>query len=210
LTKSSEASVRSIRDSTHRAASSSAAHDEKPVLITDRLSLRPFAAADAPVVHELAGAWAVADTTLHIPHPYPKGGAEAWIATHGEAWEKRLVATFAIASRENGGVLGAIGLTFAMQHARAELGYWIGLPYWNQGYCTEAGRAVLEFAFTTLALHRVQARHLTRNPASGRVMQKLGMRLEGVHREAIRKGEQFEDLALYAILEDEWRRATER
>jgi RimJ/RimL family protein N-acetyltransferase len=80
------------------------------------------------------------------------------------------------------------------------------VPYWNRGYCTEASRAVIELGFTQLGLHRIQARHLTRNPASGRVMQKLGMQPEGVNRDAILKNDRFEDLATYAILADEWMR----
>jgi RimJ/RimL family protein N-acetyltransferase len=179
----------------------------QPTLHTARLTLRPFEQADAPAVQKLAGAWEVADTTLHIPHPYPDGGAEAWIATHAETWTNGSGLTYAITDRSDGTVIGAIGLTIAPQHARAELGYWMGVPYWNRGFCTEAGMAVVELAFVRLGLHRVQSRHLTRNPASGRVMQKLGMQLEGIHRETVRKSGRFEDLALYAILESEWRRA---
>ena len=85
------------------------------------------------------------------------------------------------------------------------MGYWIGLPYWNNGYCTEAARAVVDFAFTDLGLHRIFAHHLVRNPASGRVMQKIGMRFEGIHRDAIKKWDKYEDIAAYAILADEWR-----
>ena len=62
-----------------------------------------------------------------------------------------------------------------MDDRRAELGYWIGVPWWNRGYATEAGRALLDFGFGTLGLHRIMAHHMMRNPASGRVMQKLGM-----------------------------------
>ena len=176
----------------------------QPTLRTERLILRPFAAEDASRVEELAGAREVADTTLHIPHPYPDGVAAAWIAGHPRQWETGGGVTSAIAERRGGALVGAIALTLAPEHARAELGYWIGLAHWNQGYCTEASRALLEFAFDELRLNRVQARHLTRNPASGRVMQKLGMQLEGVHREAVRKWDRFEDLALYAILAAEW------
>jgi RimJ/RimL family protein N-acetyltransferase len=177
---------------------------EQPVLRTERLVLRPFSVDDAPAVEVLAGAAEVADTTLHIPHPYPPGAAEQWIGTHARDWASGTGATYAVTAADTGEVMGAIGLTIAPAHARAELGYWIGVPYWNRGYCTEAGRAMLRLAFGSLALHRVQARHLTRNPASGRVMQKLGMRPEGIARHAIRKGDRFEDLAMYAILADEW------
>jgi RimJ/RimL family protein N-acetyltransferase len=176
----------------------------QPVLRTPRLVLRPFTFDDASAVHLLAGAAEVADTTLHIPHPYPAEAAEQWIVTHEIAWEDGMGATYAVTDAATDTVTGAMTLVIAAQHARAEIGYWFGVPFWNRGYCTEAARAVIDLAFNTLGLHRIEARHLTRNPASGRVMQKLGMKLEGMHRDALRKNGRFEDLAVYAILADEW------
>ena len=140
---------------------------EQPVLRTSRLILRPFVFEDALAVQLLAGAREVADTTLHIPHPYPSGAAEQWIATHSTAWDARTGVTYAVTDATNGVLLGATALTIAPAHARGELGYWIGVPYWNLGYCTEAARPVVDLGFRELGLHRVQARHLTRNPASG-------------------------------------------
>jgi len=177
----------------------------RPVMRTERLVLRPFELSDARDVQRLAGAFEVADTTLTIPHPYPDGAAEQWIATHQPSWEARTLATFAITDCETNALRGAIGLMLAMPHLRAEIGYWVGVPYWNRGYCTEAVRAVLAFGFDGLGLHRIEARHLTRNPPSGRVMQKVGMSFEGVQRGAFLKGDGFEDVATYAILEGEWR-----
>ena len=177
---------------------------EQPVLRTTRLVLRPFVFDDALAVQLLAGAREVADTTLHIPHPYPAGAAEQWIATHPATWEAGMGVTYAVTDARHRVLMGAVGLTIAPAHAQGELGYWLGVPYWNRGYCTEAARAVVEFGFTQLGLHRVQARYLTRNPASGRVMQKLGMKSEGVHRHAICKNDRFEDLEMYAVLADEW------
>lgn len=176
---------------------------EQPTLETDRLILRPFVAADAPLVQMSAGAREVADTTLSIPHPYPDGAAAAWIATHQSAWEAGTSVTYAITLRDAGALIGAVGMTIVNAHACAELGYWVAIPYWNQGYCTEAARAVVTFGFDALGLHRIQAHHLTRNPSSGRVMQKIGMRQEGVHRDAIRKWDRFEDVAFYGLLASE-------
>ncbi len=176
-----------------------------PSLETSRLVLRPFVADDAPAVERLAGEWAVADTTLTIPHPYPAGAAATWIASHAAAWDACAVLTLAICGRDTPSeLLGAIGLTFSPEHAHGEIGYWIGVPFWGCGYATEAARAVLTYAFDTLGLHRVQARHFMRNPASGRVMQKLGMTLEGVHRDAYRRWDKFETVAVYAILAPDW------
>jgi RimJ/RimL family protein N-acetyltransferase len=176
---------------------------EQPILTTSRLVLRPFQPSDARDVQKLAGAAAVAEMTLNIPHPYPDGAAEAWIATHRPAWEEGTGASFAITTR-NDELRGAIGLHLTRAHRRAELGYWIGQPYWGHGIATEAVRRVLQFAFEALDLNRVQASHLPRNPASGRVMQKVGMSREGLHRERYLKDGQFEDVIEYALLRCDW------
>lgn len=173
----------------------------RPTLQTARLTLRPFILADAGEVQRLAGADEIASTTLNIPHPYEDGMAEQWIATHPEAFEEGRMVTFAMERRSDGALVGAIGLhDISEHHSRAEMGYWVGLPYWGQGYCTEAARAVLDYAFNTMHLNRVYATHLARNPASGRVMQKIGMHYEGRLRQHVRKGEQFEDRDQYGIL----------
>jgi RimJ/RimL family protein N-acetyltransferase len=96
-----------------------------------------------------------------------------------------------------------VSLHVQREHRRGELGYWVGLPFWNCGYATEAAAALMEFGFDELDLNRIQARHMMRNPASGRVMQKLGMRPEGVHRELVLVRGSFEDVAMYALLASE-------
>jgi ribosomal-protein-alanine N-acetyltransferase len=179
----------------------------QPSLGTSRLLLRPFQLSDAPRVRELAGDRAIADTTLAIPHPYPEGAAEAWIGTHAARFAEGAEAAFAITRRDGGELIGAIGLLISKAHARAELGYWIGRSYWGHGFATEAGRAVLEFGFGALRLHRVQAHYLTRNLASGRVLEKLGLTLEGVHRGAVKKWDVHEDLGQRALLSNDWDRA---
>ncbi|MFN7950397.1 MAG: GNAT family N-acetyltransferase [bacterium] len=176
----------------------------QPTLETARLILRPFQASDAPAVQRLAGAREIADTTLAIPHPYPDGAAAEWIATHAARFAAGTLAPFAVVTRADGLLVGATGLALVMAHAQGELGYWIGHADWGRGYATEAARALLDFGFRGLGLHRIQARHLTRNPASGRVMEKLGMRFEGIHRGAVLKWGTFEDLAQHAILVHEW------
>jgi ribosomal-protein-alanine N-acetyltransferase len=83
--------------------------------------------------------------------------------------------------------LGGIGLAFAAAHASTEVGYWMSLPARGHGYATEAASALYDFAFSQLGVHRIEGRYFTRNPASGRVMQTLGMRHEGVMREAVQR-----------------------
>jgi RimJ/RimL family protein N-acetyltransferase len=179
--------------------------NEQPTLVTDRLTLRPFVPDDAFDVERLAGTREVADTTLNIPHPYPHGGARDWIALHAPAWTQGTSATFAVVEDDSGMLVGAISLIIKREHRRAELGYWIARDSWNSGYATEAGRRVIDFGFKELHLHRIEARHFVRNPASGRVMKKLGMQHEGIERDWAIKWNRFESLAVYSILEPEWR-----
>jgi [ribosomal protein S5]-alanine N-acetyltransferase len=169
-----------------------------PTLHSNRLVLRPFTPADAPEVQRLAGSPEVSSTTLNIPDPYEDGMAEAWIARHGPEFAADAMVVLAITVDTV--LVGAISLRLERAHRRAELGYWIGRPYWGQGYATEAANTILEYGFSTLALNRIQATHLTRNPASGRVMQKVGMRLEGIQREHFWKNGRPETIARYAIL----------
>ncbi len=121
----------------------------QPTLSTSTLVLRPFAAGDAPAVQALAGAAEVASTTLNVPHPYPDGAAEAWIATHGPAYGAGTLAPFAIVAADTGELVGAMSLAIRAVYARAELGYWIGVPFWNRGYATEAAEAMLRFGSGT-------------------------------------------------------------
>jgi ribosomal-protein-alanine N-acetyltransferase len=175
-----------------------------PTLLTYRLTLRPFSLSDASRVQELAGEWEVVQTTLNLPYPYENGMAEQWISTHLQAFEIGQGVTFAIELRIESLLIGAIGLSTNKVHQWAELGYWIGKPYWNQGYCTEAAKEVLRYGFEELKLNRIQARHMAKNAASGRVMEKIGMRLEGTLRQSFRRFGVFEDAVMHSILRKEY------
>ena len=105
---------------------------------------------------------------------------------------------------ENSEFAGAIGLVMKSDSLAAELGYWIGKPYWGNGYCTEAAYAVLDYGFSKLNLHRIHASHFARNRASGRVMQKLGMSHEGHRRLHAARGTRLEDIDLYGIVASDW------
>ena len=182
---------------------------ELPTIETKRLLLRTFELSDAKDVQRLAGDRSIADTTLNIPHPYENGMAEKWISTHQSKFDAGELSNFAIVLKTSGELIGAMGLIIVPRFERAELGYWIGRPYWKNGYCTEAGRAVLQYGFSVLKLNRIHATHLTRNPASGRVMQKLAMVHEGHLRQHSKKWDKFEDLELYGILRKQWIGGTE-
>ena len=179
---------------------------EQPVLETARLLLRPFVLPDAPDVQRLAGAPEVADTTLNLPHPYEVSDAEQWISGQPARFASGSSVAYAITRREDGLLLGAISLMeISAWHHRAELGYWLGVPFWNQGYMTEAATAMVGYGFSGLGLHKINAVHFARNPASGRVMQKIGMSREGVQRQQVCKNGVFEDNAIYGLLTEEYR-----
>ena len=171
-----------------------------PTIHTERLMLRPFRPSDAEVVQRLAGDRDIAATTILIPHPYPDGVAEEWIATHAASFDKGECLTLAVTSRADGTLHGAVSLTINARHQHAELGYWIGKPYWGRGYATEAGLAVLGYAFNALDLNRVFAHHMAKNRASGRVLEKIGMRYEGTLVQHVRKWDGYEDIGHFGIL----------
>ena len=175
-----------------------------PTIRTPRLVLRPFEIEDAPAVHRLAGDWEVAATTK-IPHPYDDGMAEAWIASHRQSFDLKRSCILAVELSKTEELLGTMGFNeISRENACACLDYWIGKPYWNCGYATEALRALAKYGFEDLLLHRVQGFSLSRNPASIRVMQKAGLRKEGHLRKHVNTWGAYEDLEVYAILRSEY------
>ena len=175
---------------------------QRPTLTTARLVLRPFTLADAPAIQRLAGDARVADTTLTVPHPYKDGMAEAWIEQHEPTHAAGAGVVFAV-TEPSAGLVGALSLALERTHSRAELGYWIAVAHWGKGYATEAAIAAIAYGFDALGVNRIQAAYLPRNPASGRILEKVGMRLEGRRRQYYCKNGKFEDVIQYAILRED-------
>jgi ribosomal-protein-alanine N-acetyltransferase len=173
----------------------------QPTLETERLFLRPFCIADGKDVQRLAGDIRIAKMTLAVPHPYPDGAAEKWIATHSQSFLSGQGVTFAIALKSNQALIGCISIEgISKTHKCGEAGYWIGVDFWNQGFCTEALKALIEFGFKELGLNKITSRHMSKNPQSGKVMLKTGMMQEGVLRDDCFREGQFEDSVVYGIL----------
>jgi ribosomal-protein-alanine N-acetyltransferase len=170
---------------------------------TERLILRPFSLGDAPEVQRLAGDKDIAANVRMIPHPYPDGMAADWINSLDDKLEHDEI-HLAVTLRSEGTLIGAIGLIGDSANESAELGYWIGKTYWNKGYCTEAARAMMRYGFEQLNLNRIHAFYMTKNPASGRIMQKTSMTFEGTLRKCIKKGDVFEDVNVYSLLRSEY------
>ena len=175
-----------------------------PQLKTERLILRGLRMSDAHRVSLLAGAFEIADTTLRIPHPYEKHLAEKWISEHEQRYQDKKSVHLAISLKGSKILIGSISLMHVnLKHSHAELGYWIGKEYWNLGYATEAGLAVIHYGFEALGLNRIHAHCFSRNQASARVLKKMGMTHEGTLRQHIRKWDKFEDIDMFAILKSE-------
>jgi ribosomal-protein-alanine N-acetyltransferase len=170
-----------------------------PRLETSRLNLRLFEPSDAKTVQLLAGNEEVARTTLSIPHPYPDGAAEAWIERIRNAFNNGDLFSFAMIRKKDELLIGCVSLRVAKKENQAELAYWVGLPYWGQGYATEAAQSVCKFGFTDLKLKRIFAAAMVNNPASYTVMKKIGMKSEDSFPKQILKSGVYEELVHYAL-----------
>src|SRR3954465_1516583 len=111
-------------------------------LRTERLILCPYREQDIPALVRLLGDREVAATTLRIPHPYTEADARAFLKAQESPASK-----FGMFEVSSGDLVGGIGLGVEERHHHAELGYWVGVPYWGKGYATEAAREMLRHGF---------------------------------------------------------------
>jgi RimJ/RimL family protein N-acetyltransferase len=167
-------------------------------LRTHRLLLRPYKFEDIPALLPLIGSREVAATTLRIPHPYTQADAEEFVR-RAQANEDDSV-RFAVEIAASATLIGGVGLRMNAPHHHAELGYWLGVPYWGQGYATEAARELVRYGFEDLKLHRIYASYVPHNPASGKILRKIGMKEEGYQRGHILKWGEYLDLVMYGML----------
>jgi RimJ/RimL family protein N-acetyltransferase len=144
-----------------------------PVLKTARLSLRAPVRSDVANIVALAGDRRVAENTARIPHPYTVADAEGFVASANQESGETV---FAI--ERDGALIGMCGID--VRRDGAELGYWLGVPFWRQGYATEAARALIDYAFAELGHQALQSGARVSNPASRRVLEKCGFQWTGV------------------------------
>jgi RimJ/RimL family protein N-acetyltransferase len=143
---------------------------------TERLLLRPGWIEDAPALFHAIADEAVVRNLATAPWPYRHGDAEAFLSTPRGA-ENPVMLVF-LRGAGAAELIGTIG--FARRPGGdVELGYWIARRHWNRGYATEAGRAVVRMARDSFRVPRLVAGHFLDNPASGRVLEKLGFRPTG-------------------------------
>jgi RimJ/RimL family protein N-acetyltransferase len=143
------------------------------VLKTGRLILRAPRRSDVKAVVRVAGDRRVAENTLGIPHPYGADDAERFIAAvNRQDGEATFVTTL------DGELIGVCGV--ATREDTAEIGFWVGQPFWGAGYATEAARAVVDYAFNDLGHQALAAGARVSNPVARRVLEKCGFQWSGV------------------------------
>lgn len=143
---------------------------------TERLLLRPGWIEDAPALYEAIADEAVVRNLALAPWPYTLGDAETYLMR--ERRQREAASLIFLRTKGAPRLIGGVGLAL-MPSGEMELGYWIGRRFWGHGYATEAGRAVIDHARHALRIPRLAAGHFIDNPASGRVLTKLGFRAVG-------------------------------
>jgi [ribosomal protein S5]-alanine N-acetyltransferase len=172
----------------------------QPTIATERLLLRPFQISDAKEVQALANDFRVAESTANVPHPYTEINAETWIGTHKKDFESRSSVVFAISLISGGHIAGTVSLNqISAYHGRANLGYWIGFPFWSKGICTEAAKALIQYGSEEFGITRFDCSCLARNIGSARVMAKAGFKFEGRLVQYINHRGTFEDILMHGL-----------
>ncbi|MFZ0370009.1 MAG: GNAT family N-acetyltransferase, partial [Halobacillus sp.] len=167
-------------------------------LTTERLNLQPYEISQAERVTELAGDKAVAATTF-VPHPYTLEDAQNWIRTHEEWIKEGKAYPMAMVLKSTNELVGTMTLRVDHKHKKGELAYWVGKPYWGKGYASEAAARMVEYGFETLQLNRVWSAAISENPASTRVMQKVGLSYEGKLKGDIYHWGEYKDIEVYGM-----------
>lgn len=171
-----------------------------PTLETDRLLLRPCDLSLSDCIAELANDPRILNVT-QLPSPYEKVEIDHWIEQCEPLYEKRYEASWGVVEKRSGELMGIISLTDIFQNHQAELGFWLGIDYWGNGFAVEMGRAVIDFAFgEPLNLIRIHAFHMTQNVAAGKALKTMGMSFEGRCPKHFMKNGIPEDIDLWGVL----------
>jgi len=173
-------------------------HDNA-TLKTNRLTLRPFRKADAADLLEYASD---AQTVKFLVWEGARTMEDALAAIYDYNLSRPGI--YAIELKENRKCIGCIDIRVEPEHEKAGFGYVLNRRYWGHGYTTEALAAVLKLCFDGLQLNRVESTHYVGNEGSGRVMQKCGLRKEGMSPQAIKVKGVFHDVVQYGITRKMW------
>lgn len=175
-----------------------------PTLSTARLSLEEVRTSDIPSIVQYAGDEQIARTTLNMPHPYAEKDAIYWINKARQGFQAEDHFIFGIRLEATDEFMGGIGLVVNKRFNKAEIGYWIGVPFWSRGYMTEATSAILTFGFEELGLNKIYAQFLAENPASGKIMINNGMIKEAELVDHIQKSGEYKTSLQYRLTKAEY------
>jgi len=174
-----------------------------PTLETERLRLRPFTFDDEAAVFALASDPAIARFVRFEAHR-TRAETRAFLELVFDHYRRGDPFAWAIVLREGGCLIGSCGfVSQAPERKSAEIGYWLGKPYWGKGYAVEAARALVRFGFEQMGLERVEAKCFLENRAGQHVIEKLGMRCEGTDGNDRIKGE-YPELQLFSVARCDW------
>ena len=149
--------------------------DAFPELNTNRLNLRKISIEDIPSLVKYANNRKIADNIVNIPYPYQESNAVFRISYVVQGFKNKTRYVFAITLKKNKEFIGEISLHLDNQNKRAELGYWVGEPFWSKGIATEAVAVILNFGFEKLSLNEIFATCKAENIASQKVLINNGM-----------------------------------
>ncbi|MBN8930350.1 MAG: 8-oxo-dGTP diphosphatase MutT [Rhodospirillales bacterium] len=169
-----------VRRRRPRAAAAAAPAGFQPIA-TERLTLRPLRAGDAPALHRLINDWEVTRTLAVVPFPYSREDADAWIASARRDLDEGTAYHLAITGHEGEKetLVGAVGLRLDRPDRIGRLGYWVGRRFWGHGVASEAAGRLVRWGFANLAIDRIEAQVATDNPASAAVLRRIGFRQTG-------------------------------
>jgi RimJ/RimL family protein N-acetyltransferase len=176
---------------------------KSPYLETVRLQLRPLVEGDTVEIARYLNDCEVAEGLTYSPYPYTHDVAVGWLKNVAFASQQDQVLYWAIADGKMGQFMGIAGFSLHQEHDKAEMHYWLGRPYWNHGYATEAAKALILFIFSRAQMHRLEINHFTRNGASRRVIEKCGFVFEGESRACVKRFGRYEDVRFYGLLKSE-------
>lgn len=175
-----------------------------PQRSTARLTLRQVTEEDIPDLIRYVNHPRILANILNFPSPYLETDARARLDFVVQGFEKEERYVFAIASQEDNRFMGEIGLHLDKAHNRAEMGFWIGKPFWNQGLMKEAVAEVLKFGFEELRLHKIIATHFLDNPTSGKVLIGNGMIKEAEMKDHYLHQGVYGSIVQYRLTQDEF------
>ncbi|MDJ0554147.1 MAG: GNAT family protein [Microcoleaceae cyanobacterium MO_207.B10] len=175
-----------------------------PTIETDRIIIRKMCLNDADDMFEYASDPEVSKYTGWYTH-YSIEDTKLFLHHVINSYLNNQVSSWGIVHKLDEKFIGTLGfIAWNIEHARGEIGYALSRKYWGKGYMTEVVNAIIYFGFSRMMLNRIEARCAIQNIASARVMEKVGMKYEGILRQHMFMKGKYRDLKIYSITKDEF------